>query len=87
MVKLCIIGQWSLYPYTLMDNFHGTWTKGSGFEIHVVRPCVLRCASATAHHHTPKMDLSAIFSTPESGKINTQSDTKCTPTAHLNILS
>ena len=25
--------------------------------------------SAIAHHHTPKMDLSVIFSTPKSGKI------------------
>ena len=29
---------------------------------------------------------SVIFSTPKSGKNYTQSDTKCTPTAHLNVL-
>ena len=35
-----------------------------------IRPCLLRCASATAHHHTPKIVLrSVIFSTPKSGKI------------------
>ena len=33
------------------------------------RPCLLRCASAIAHHQTPKMALSVIFSTPESGNI------------------
>ena len=50
-------------------------------------PCLLRCASVIAHHHTPKMILrSAIFSTPKSGKNHTQLDTKCTSTAHLSIL-
>ena len=29
----------------------------------------LRCASAIAHHHSPKMILSALCSTPKSGKI------------------
>ena len=51
------------------------------------RPCFLRCASTIAHHHTPKMVLrSVIFSTPKSGKNYTKLDTKCLPTAHLNIL-
>ena len=50
------------------------------------RHCLLRRASAIAHDHTPKIVLrSAIFSTPKSGKIK-QNITKCTPTAHLNIL-
>ena len=34
------------------------------------RPCLLKCANAIAHYHTPRMALrSAIFSTPKSGKI------------------
>ena len=36
----------------------------------VARPYLLRRASAIAYHHTPKIVLrSAIFSTPELGKI------------------
>ena len=36
---------------------------------HVVgRLCLLWCASAIAHHHTPVTVLSAIFSTPQPGK-------------------
>ena len=47
----------------------------------------LRCVSVIAPHPTPEMVLrSVIFSTLESGKIIKQLDTKCTPTAHLNIL-
>ena len=44
---------------------------------HVVgRLCLLWCASAIAHHHTPVTVLCAIFSTPQPGK--TQFHTKCT---------
>ena len=53
-----------------------------------IRACLLRHASAIAHHHTPKMVLRcAIFSTPKSGQIiSAQFDKKCTPTAHLTQL-
>ena len=38
------------------------------FDFKLIMPCLLRHMSAIAHHHTPKMVLSAIFSTPKSGK-------------------
>ena len=38
-------------------------------NIENIRPCLLRRANAIAHHHTPKMDFSAIFSTSKSGEI------------------
>ena len=56
------------------------------FQNWYFRLCLLRRASAIAHYHTPFNGLgSVIFSMPKLGKI-VHNYTKCTPTAHLNML-
>ena len=61
--------------------------EGEIFLVQLLQPCLLRRVSVIAHHRTSKMVLSVIFSTPKSSEIiYSTKDTKCTPTAHLNIL-
>ena len=56
---------WSLHNTNLNQTLQGLCLNRAN-----CRPCLLRCASVIAHHHTPILVLkSAIFSTPKSGKI------------------
>ena len=52
----------------------------------IIQALSLRCSSAVAHHHTPKVVLRSAFFSAHLYLVNyTQLDTKCTPAARVRI--
>ena len=57
----------TIYPASSVKLQYSYLTLTFFCKAVVCRPCLLRRASVIAHHHTHKMILRAIFSTPKSG--------------------